>query len=244
MPKNPTWLRIGKSKTYYKRSGKGARQYTSVRSHTGKGVRKAKSQNTLLTTPVLPLQKSSILPYYDQNTFSTGAVLAGGYVFTANGLYDPNITGTGHQPMGFDQMMLFYEHYTVTNAKITVNFYNVDADDSVIVGVLIAPDATIETNFSKLNENGMLQKHWLTPSGGNNPKCSFTLNANISKLNGKKDVKSEDDFRGDAAANPAEQSYFHLFAYNQATVNVVAVIFEVLITYTATFTEPRKMVQS
>lgn len=218
--------------------------YTSRKVATGRGLKVAKSQNTKLATPLLPLSKVAKLPYYDQNNFTTGIVLAGGYVFTANGLYDPNITGVGHQPMGFDQMMLFYEHYTVTASKITVNFYNNDVDDAVIVGVLVAPDATVETVFSKLNENGMLKKHWLTPSGGTDPKCSITLAANISKINGKKDVKSEDDFRGDVAANPAEQSFFHLFAYNQTTTNTVNVVFEVMIEYTAIFTEPRKMTQS
>lgn len=210
----------------------------------GKGMRILQASNAITNTPLLPLKKYGKLTYYDQNNFSTGAVQAGGYVFTANGLYDPNITGTGHQPMGFDQMMLFYEHYTVTKATLTVNFYNNDVDDPVIVGCLIAPDVTIETNFSKLVENGMLNRYWITEKGGNDPKHTFKISADISKINGKKDVKSEDDFRGDSASNPVEQSYFHLFAYNQTNVNVVNVLFEVVIEYEAVFTEPRKMIQS
>lgn len=201
-------------------------------------------QNVVGHTPMLPLKKWGSLTYYDQNNFNTGAVSAGGYVFTANGLYDPNITGTGHQPMGFDQMMLFYEHYTVTKAKITVNFWNPDVDDSVIVGILIAPDSTIETAFSRLNENGLFVKKWINAnngSGGN--KCSLTMTANIAKINGKK-IINEDDYRGDVGANPTEQSYFHLFAYNQVTVNVVNVYFECVIEYIAEFSEPRKMIQS
>lgn len=249
MPLGKYWVRTrrGYSKRYRynaEHMRRGTKLYQSVKQNTGRGVKEAPSQNLLLSTPLLPLSKDGTLPYYDQNNFTTGSVTAGGYVFTANGLFDPNITGVGHQPMGFDQMMLFYEHYTVTKAKITVNFYNLDTDDSVVVGLLVAPDATLETNFSKLNENGMLKKHWLTPSGGHDPKCSITLFANISKINGKKDVRSEDDFRGDAVSNPAEQTYFHLFAYNQATVNTVNVAFEVMIEYSAKFTEPRKMVQS
>lgn len=228
-------------KAYSKRGGTRVR---SVKASTGKGLKVVRPQLTSLHSPLLPLSKTAVLPYYDQNNFSTGAVLAGGYVFTCNGLYDPNITGVGHQPMGFDQMMLFYEHYTVLKSKITVSFYNNSNTDSVVVGVLIAPDANIETVFSKLNENGMLTKKWLTPSTGTDPKVSFTLIANMSKINGKKDVSSEDDFRGDVSSNPPEQTYFHLFAYNQGTVSVVNVLFEVRVEYTAIFTEPRKMVQS
>lgn len=204
-----------------------------------------KSLNILTHTPLMPVSKWAKLPYYDQNTFSTGAVSAGGYVFAANGLYDPNITGTGHQPMGFDQLMLFYEHYTVTSAKITVNFYNGDADDSVVVGILIAPSETVETNFSKLNENGMLTKRWLNANAGNgNNLCTLTAYANIAKINGKDKVINDDVFRGDIGANPTEVTYFHLFAYNQVTANVVAVPFEIMIEYTALFAEPKKMTQS
>lgn len=229
--------------SHARRSGRSVR---SRKQRTGKGIKVIRPENAIMHSPMLPLSKTVKLTYYDQNNFSTGAVLAGNYIFTANGLYDPNITGTGHQPMGFDQMMLFYEHYTVTLSKITVNFYNNDADDSVVVGILVAPDATPETVFSKLNENGLLVKKWLSPQTSGSPaaKCSLAIKANISKINGKKDVRSEDDFRGDVAANPLEQTYYHLFAYNQVTVNVVNVCFEVLLEYTAIFTEPRKMIQS
>lgn len=205
----------------------------------------APSQNVKLSTPLMPVSKWAKIPYYDQNNFSTGAVASGGYVFTANGLWDPNITGTGHQPMGFDQIMVFYEHYTVTSSRITVNFFNNDADDSVVVGILLAPDANIETNFSKLNENGLLTKRWLNANSGNgNNKCTLTVRADIAKLNGKNTVIDDDIFRGDATSNPTEQSYFHLFAYNQVTVNPVTVYFEVLLEFTVKFTEPRKVIQS
>ncbi len=42
------------------------------------------------------------------------------YVFSCNGLYDPNITGTGHQPHGFDQLMQNYKNYQVLSSSIEV----------------------------------------------------------------------------------------------------------------------------
>ena len=42
--------------------------------------------------------------------------------FVANGAFDPNLTGVGHQPRGFDQFMAGYETFTVTGSKISVNF--------------------------------------------------------------------------------------------------------------------------
>jgi len=228
--------------SHAKRAGRSVRSKKVIKS---KGVKIPKSLNTNLNTPVLPIKKRATLSYYDNNNFTTGAAASSGYVFTANGLYDPNITGVGHQPMGFDQMMLFYEHYTVTSCRLTVNFYNADATNTAMVGILVAPDATLETNYSKLNENGLLKKIHLSPTGSNpNNFKTISMQVNISKINGKKDVKSEDDFRGDVASNPLEQTYFHVFGYNFINVNTVSIYFETLLEYTAEFTEPKKMIQS
>jgi len=196
-------------------------------------------------TPLLPLMKYGRLPYMEYTSFSTGAIAANAHVFSANGLFDPDITAAGHQPMGFDQMMLFYEHYTVTKAKLTVNFWNLDVDDYCMVGIVVAPDATPITNIQRLNENGMYVKKQIHSNNGaesNYTTCSCSVN--ISRINGKKDVKSENDFRGDVASNPVEQTYFHIFAYNWMTVAIIPIYFEVLIEYDAVFTEPRKMTQS
>ena len=237
----------GQTYTVRKRKRGGLKGVTSVRQRTGKGMAIAPTSNVLLHTPLLALSKSGKLPYSEGKlTMTQGASgQPTAYVFTANGLYDPNITGTGHQPMGFDQMMLFYEHYTVTKSKITVNFINVSVTDPACVGVLIAPDATIGTDANTLLENGMYVKKVLTIPAGGSSTGSITCSANISKINGKKDVKSENDFRGDITANPAEQTYFHVFSYNPfAAVQNNSVYFEVLIEYDAIFTEPRKMVPS
>lgn len=239
------WIKLRSGR--YIKYGKGGypKTYTSSRARTGKGMKVLPSMNSLLHTPLLPLSKYARLPYYDSNSLTAPANgLSTAYVFTANGLYDPNISGVGHQPMGFDQLMLFYEHYCVLSAKITVNFYNVDIDDHCVVGILIAPDATIETSPSKLNENGMLVKKFAEPNTSGSSHTSATVSVNLGKVNGKKDVTAEDDMRGDIASNPTEQTYIHIFVYNITSANTVVIPFECTIEYTAKFTEPRKMIQS
>lgn len=42
------------------------------------------------------------------------------YLFNANSIYDPDRTGTGHQPLGYDQWQNFYSHYRVLSSKISV----------------------------------------------------------------------------------------------------------------------------
>ncbi len=42
--------------------------------------------------------------------------------FRPNWLYDLDETTVGHQPMGFDQMVILYDRYNVLGAKMTVNY--------------------------------------------------------------------------------------------------------------------------
>ena len=85
----------------------------------------------ILTRPaILALKHRGKLLYSDNRVITPTAAAATAYVYSANGLYDPDITGAGHQPMSFDQLIGMYEHYTVQSGKITVNFVNENANET------------------------------------------------------------------------------------------------------------------
>lgn len=48
--------------------------------------------------------------------------------FRLNSMFDPDLTGVGHQPMQFDQVAVLYNSYIVTGALVDVTFTNPDAD--------------------------------------------------------------------------------------------------------------------
>ena len=194
-------------------------------------------------TPFLPVSKYYTLTYHEIVKFNTGALnLLGNYVFTANGLYDPNITGVGHQPMGFDQAMIFYEHYTVTQAYMSVRFFN-KTSGPIIFGVYISPDAIPLTDPDRVNENGLIvSKQAETVSAGG--EVTINIKVDIAKYNGKS-IINEDDYRGDIANNPVEQVYAIIFAYSMDSTNGnTEMTAEVDIKYRAKFTEPRKIPSS
>ena len=58
---------------------------------------------------------------------STGSIGAGGsnkWSFSFNSLFDPDVTGTGAQPLFFDQYSLVYSRYNVHYAKCTATVIN------------------------------------------------------------------------------------------------------------------------
>jgi hypothetical protein len=175
---------------------------------------------------------------------SSGAGSAGTYVFSANGLYDPDITSTGHQPMPFDQMMLSFEHYCVHKAKIIATFRNVSVSAVYPVDVAISLNAgtSAVSNYQTLVENGLLERMKLNcnNAGVSNSIGTLTRVIDISRFGDVPSLLSNPDYKGTISSNPAEQSYFHISCWNPLDTTVVSASVEVVIEYDATFFEPRK----
>jgi len=168
---------------------------------------------------------------------ASGAVAT--WVFSANGLFDPDISGTGHQPMGFDQMMLSYNHYVVTQANILVTAKNV-LTTTPTVALTVAASPTPVTVIDQIIEFGLLESDVLEAKGSYGANKILRTKVSIRKIQGVSDVVDVTDLQGNVAANPVEQTYFHLQAWDSAAVTG-AVNFDVVIEFTAVFTEPRTL---
>jgi hypothetical protein len=71
----------------------------------------------------LPSTQKVMLKYSDFLSFTPNGAPTN-YIYSCNNLYDPNVTGVGHQPRGFDQLMALYDHFVVISAVAEVTFYN------------------------------------------------------------------------------------------------------------------------
>lgn len=67
----------------------------------------------------MPDSIETILEYSDVVEIKSNTSPHAGYVFRGNSVYDPDYTGTGHQPRYFDQFMEVYGRYLVLSAKLT-----------------------------------------------------------------------------------------------------------------------------
>lgn len=180
------------------------------------------------------------LNYYENVDLNSGAASAGTYVFSANGLYDPNITSTGHQPMPFDQLMLSFDHYCVVGAKMTVTVRNQNTTYPADVAISLNGSSTAITDYTRLVENGLLVRERLNVVSTANSQGTLVMPINVGKFSSCPSLLSNPDMAGSIAANPVEQSYFHLSCWNGYDATVVNCIWEVFIEYDAWFFEPRK----
>lgn len=163
-------------------------------------------------------------------------------VLAANGLYDPEITGTGHQPMGFDQMMLSYNHYAVTSAKLTVTFHNFAASTPV-VSLLVAAGSTPSTVVETILEYGLNNHSALEAKSTFGSVKTMDAFVSIKKFEGVKDIADVTDLKGSVAANPVELTYFHVQCWDNAGVTT-NILCEVIMEFSAMFLEPRVLTPS
>lgn len=213
-------------------------------SKQNKGSDRMVTMENIIKNPV-PTKLKVQLRYFENNLTidPTAGGLADEYVFSANGLYDPNITGVGHQPLGFDQYMAMYDHYTVIASKITIFARNGDASYGQMVGVRYNDSATEESDSRVIIENGRCV-YRLMDESAEGDACSVSMGLNIGKVLGRKNVLDEDDLRGSSGANPTEQAYWHIFAFPDSAVDSASIRLSVQIDYVAIFTEPKLLALS
>lgn len=206
--------------------------------------------SALLTkTPLFPASTMRRLTYHEEElSFTATSGVPGGYVFSCNGMFDPNITGTGHQPLGFDQMMLMYEQYTVISSKITVDILNSNTTALSRATVYLSPDATILSDPNRAIENGLLKTVLLFPNVTFLSAKQINLNCDIRRYFGRgrgvRDLLNDPELFGTAAANPVEQAYYVISAWDPFGTNTLTYFLNVTIEYTAVFWEPRKLTES
>lgn len=133
-------------------------------------------------------------------TSTTGAEFT--QQFSTNGLYDPDITGTGVQPAYFDQLTPIYDHYTVFKSRFKYTFLT-DTDANVVAYI---DDDTSGAGTISAALQQPSSKFAVVPALRVDP-TTVSLDWDAKQYFGG-NIFDNDDLQGSASANPVEQSYF------------------------------------
>lgn len=186
----------------------------------------------------LPMRQYGTFRYHSNHLLNPGAGVCVDQVFSANGMYDPDITGTGHQPYGFDQMMANYDHYTVMGSRCIVEWTNTTAlpVHAVIALRDSASSLTGTTTDTLLEQPGI--KHKLSKAGSNVYHLEQKFSAR--KWYSNRNPPADPELKGSASANPFEQAYYHVMVCPQySTDDPGATVVSVMIEYFALLSEPK-----
>jgi hypothetical protein len=172
------------------------------------------------------------------------------YEFRANSIYDPNLTGVGHQPIGRDQFAALYDHYTVIGSKMKATFYpkgDYSQNVSMFLGGMTTDTTNTFTSVSEMLEQSGAKGNILTKLG---TKASVVRNLKYSPRKmfkiGKGSIIGNDRITTQVGTNPTEDAIFQLFAVQPdgSSIDPAPIKILVEIEYLVVFSERRPLAQS
>lgn len=191
-----------------------------------------------------PQSRRAMLRYSDKITITSTAGTIGTHLFRANGIYDPDWSGVGHQPMGRDLYANLFNHYVVVGARISVKALGGQASSpqAGYVGVYLTDDtSTGYTDFTGYIE--AKRGSWQALAYQRN---SRSVNCKFSARNffNVKDVKDNVDRIGaGVGADPGEAAFFAI-CYQDLDAGTTDLVALVTIDYIVDFSEPKDVAQS
>lgn len=147
------------------------------------------------------------------------ASISGGFsnqVVSANNIFDPDTSGGGHQPLGFDNWAALYATYIVVGSRIRVTFQpsTSSATEPYIYGVYLSDSSSLgATEWTVVAEQPacawvMGSNDW--DSGSSQKELFGTFDA--AKFFNVVNVKdNESRFGGGIGGAPSDPVFFHLF---------------------------------
>lgn len=195
--------------------------------------------------PIFPASTVKRLRY--STSFAAGCTsgaITSTQVFRANDLFDPDFSGTGHQPMGFDQLMLWYNHFTVMTAKIILVCKNLSLNPHTIC-LRVDGDSTALTTIDRIVELGGGVTVDLDSSAGYGATKKLSMSVDIARLQNvrRSALTADPSLQGSASASPTEVTYFHITSWETSGKTCSAEI-DVILEQVAHFSEPRNLTGS
>lgn len=164
----------------------------------------------------------------------------GHYVFNLNSVYDPNRTGIGHQPYGFDVLSGLYNRYRVISCGWRISSPTASYRQ---IGCIPSNDLSILWDINELKENPRARYVVQSVGGG-----TMTLSGKqyIPALMGrtKSQYMSDDSYSSVVTTSPSELALLYIVTATNAGVIEPGAQVQVLFEYTVEWFDIKRITQS
>lgn len=194
--------------------------------------------------------------------FSLNPSLGAGasYIFHANDLYDPNNSGTGHQPHGYDQLVQIYENWQVLSSAIEVVLFPANTATALIngsgpvipsligsvlsIGVRDTAQGltSILTTLTDVLERPNIITKFVN---SNSEPVSIRASFSMPKFYGRTRGLDDNDITGTANGQPTDKVFYHVMLHApNGTDDPPSHTLNARIKYKVRFFNPKNLVQS
>lgn len=222
--------------------------YKARRNAKRKRVRRVrKSLGISNQLPGFPSGRLVKMRYADQFLAAPSTPNYWSNTFRCNSINDPDYTNIGHQPLGHDQWLQFYNHYIVIGSKIRVTAIRSVGADTSFPAAYLSLQLTDSpsfinpaTDYNKMLENGLIKHKLWAPSFAT---ATMSLGYSPKKFYNIKDLKDNVTRIGSAfGSNPNDEAYWTI-TYNplDGIATATPIRFVVVIDYIVMLSEPKDL---
>jgi len=205
--------------------------------------RRARAQLTTVNRSLQPVANRYICRQKYAATLVTNGV--GQYILNMNSLFDPDRTGIGHQPYGFDVLSTLYNRYRVTGCKWRIQNPTGAVGSAIILATVPNNDASLA-----FADTGVMLE---------NPRCKYVIQnpgAPVTSLRGslsmptltgrtKAQYMADDRYQSDVTTSPAELALLYVQTFNSLTgVALGGIGFTITLEFSAEWFDLKHIVQS
>lgn len=160
----------------------------------------------------------------------------GQYRLNLNSIYDPNRTGIGHQPYGFDTLATMYNRYRVIACgyRIQVNWTSNNTAQPVLMGAIPANEELTFLSLSELRENPRAK--YISQNYGA-PTVTLSGKTYIPSLVGRNKAQymADDRYQAQVTGSPSELAILNIVTGPNGSDSPAAATIQVLLEYTVEF---------
>jgi hypothetical protein len=190
----------------------------------------------------LPPSKKVILKYSERISRNLTATVTDDYQFRLNSPYDPNSTGAGSQPQGYDQMCTFYNRYRVLRAEWKLRFPSTPSSETIFACVANNDNGSFLTGVSN-SAIPMIERCVSEVSASITAPITLRGGIDLWTLNGvsKAVYMASDRYEAQNNTNPTELAVLHVI---MNAISSVTQPFWIEIVYEVEFFDPNQLALS
>lgn len=197
---------IAKKGVFVKKTGMPSLQCNPRVNRASRHLTLTSKVNNRFGTSVVPSKFFTTMPYYDSRPIILSSTNINQHLFRMNSIFDPDLTGGGHQPRGHDEMAQLYQGYQVYGVAYQIVFTTRDTSrETFQCGVLAAPNNFIGFgSIQDAHEHTQSRIRWVTLDDQRPiAKIQGYFNCSNAQQVSKKDYSTGDEFKAGFGSNPS-----------------------------------------
>lgn len=154
--------------------------------------------------------------YNESLVFTIATVTGTQQIWRINSLFDPNNTGTGHQPYGFDQLANLYNRYRVLRVRWKLIFGSTTVTYQALVVPVNGTLSSAISNATTFDAAAEIPRAKAIIVSANAPAVTVSGSMALNELNGvtRTEYLADDRFEAQVGASPAELINLYMGWYN------------------------------